>query len=141
MEKIKTLREVEDEYIVEVLKKLEGNRAKTTKALGVSLRTLRIRLKNIKLDRPDLVITPSIAGAKGAFKYSKESLDELYSHFLEGNFNYGKIRLKLGLSNTELHLALHRLRYRGYPTPPTKGTMSFAERRQVTKDFIANLKK
>jgi len=42
--KIKSLREVETEHILHVLRLLDGNRTRTAKALQISVRKLRYRL-------------------------------------------------------------------------------------------------
>ena len=41
---IKTLRELEREYILETLKRLDNNKAKTAAQLGITLRTLYNKL-------------------------------------------------------------------------------------------------
>lgn len=44
------LADIEKEFIVETLKRCQGNRTKAAKHLGISLRTLRNKLKSFKMD-------------------------------------------------------------------------------------------
>jgi DNA-binding NtrC family response regulator len=47
MDVIKTLRQVEEEHIIEVLKVFNGHRTKTSEALGISRKCLLNRVKSM----------------------------------------------------------------------------------------------
>lgn len=47
---IKTLAKVEEEHIMEVLKKCNGNKMKTARALGISTKTLYNKLDSYKIE-------------------------------------------------------------------------------------------
>lgn len=48
---IRTLREVERVYIEHALKCFSGNKTQAAKALGISLRGLRVKLHDLKLEK------------------------------------------------------------------------------------------
>lgn len=48
MEKIKTLQEVKEEHILNVLLHFDGNRSATARAIGMTVRNLRTILKGMK---------------------------------------------------------------------------------------------
>ena len=49
-EKIITLEEIEREYILHALRIANGNRTQTAQMLGISIRTLRNKLNELKLE-------------------------------------------------------------------------------------------